>query len=417
MEFENLPEGWGKDKLINLTTKIGSGATPKGGSDVYLENGEIALIRSQNIYNLSFSPDGLAYIEQNQANKLANVEVKKNDVLLNITGDSVARVCLVPESFLPARVNQHVAILRTDSEKLNARYLQYFLVGSTMQMHMLNLSSAGATRKALTKGMIEDFTIPIPPLPQQQKIASILGALDDKIELNNQMNQTLGTMAKALFNSWFVDFEPFSNGEFEQSELGMIPKGWCIGTLGNLLQQIRKAAKVGKDTENKPYVPIDCINSKQIALTQYKDWQEAQSSLIKFEKNDILFGAMRPYFHKVALAPFDGITRTTCFVLRPENLTDLSFCLIKVFDDQTIDYANRHSAGSTMPYAVWENGLANMPIIIPSDDARKEFHRQVFPLLERIRDSIFEIQNLTTIRDTLLPKLMSGELNLNERLN
>ena len=117
---------WPIVKLGDICDKIGSGATPRGGKDAYCSEG-ISLIRSQNVLDYAFSDDGLAYINDEQARKLNNVEVKSGDVLLNITGDSVARVCIVEDSYLPARVNQHVAIVRGNAEKVIGSYLLYFL--------------------------------------------------------------------------------------------------------------------------------------------------------------------------------------------------------------------------------------------------------------------------------------------------
>jgi type I restriction enzyme S subunit len=119
---------WSTFQLGNVCTKIGSGATPRGGSSVYLQNGSYSLIRSQNIYNDGFHRNGLAFIGDDHANDLNNVEVLPDDVLLNITGDSVARCCQVDISVLPARVNQHVAIIRPDPKKLDPRFLRYFMV-------------------------------------------------------------------------------------------------------------------------------------------------------------------------------------------------------------------------------------------------------------------------------------------------
>ena len=155
--------------LGTLCVKIGSGATPRGGKDVYTESGEIALIRSQNVYNDRFSREGLAYLRPEHAEQLSNVEVHPGDVLLNITGDSVARVCQVPHDVLPARVNQHVAIIRPDPAQLDPRFLRFFLAGPQMQDQMLGLAAAGATRNALTKGMIEQFQLPAIPITEQQR--------------------------------------------------------------------------------------------------------------------------------------------------------------------------------------------------------------------------------------------------------
>ncbi len=205
---QTLSSGWREVTLWNVCTKIGSGATPRGGRDVYLEEGPYTLIRSQNVYNDGFHRDGLAFIGEHHADELRNVEVCEEDVLLNITGDSVARACQVAPDVLPARVNQHVAIIRPDSVNLDAGYLRYLLVSPAMQALLLSWAGSGGTRNALTKGMIESLAIPLPPLWEQRAIAHILGTLDDKIELNRRMNETLEEMARALFKSWFVDFDP-----------------------------------------------------------------------------------------------------------------------------------------------------------------------------------------------------------------
>ena len=227
-------EGWGKIKLREACTKIGSGATPRGGKEVYLDNGPYSLIRSQNILDFHFSYNGLAYIDEGQARQLENVAIEEDDILLNITGDSVARVCQVPSELNKARVNQHVSIIRTDKARLNPQYLKYFLLNPKFKNFLLGLASVGGTRNALTKGMIEGFEIDAPKLSTQITIASILSALDEKIELNRQTNATLEAIAQAIFKEWFVDFNfPGATGEMVEGTLGMIPHGWLVGKLGD----------------------------------------------------------------------------------------------------------------------------------------------------------------------------------------
>ena len=138
---------WGLISLGEACTKIGSGATPRGGKDSYLESGPNALIRSQNVYNAGFRRAGLAFLDEVQADALRNVEVCPDDVLLNITGDSVARVCQVDPAVLPARVNQHVAIIRPDPAVLDAEFLRYHLASPEMQAMLLSWAGAGGTRK------------------------------------------------------------------------------------------------------------------------------------------------------------------------------------------------------------------------------------------------------------------------------
>ena len=253
---------WREMTLGDVCTKIGSGATPRGGRDVYVQDGPYTLIRSQNVYNDGFHLDGLVYIGDHHADELKNVEVFEEDVLLNITGDSVARVCQVASDVLPARVNQHVAIIRPDSFNLAPGYLRYFsCISRKCKRCFCRGQVSGGTRNALTKGMIESLEIPLPPLPEQRAIAHILGTLDDKIELNRRMKRYPGGDGGGpLFKSWFVDFEPvrakmegrWRRGEslpslpaehydlfpdrLVDSELGEIPEGWEVKALREVVE-------------------------------------------------------------------------------------------------------------------------------------------------------------------------------------
>lgn len=177
-------KGWRIAKLKSLTLKIGSGATPKGGNENYKDEG-ISLIRSLNVYNGDFKYKNLAFIDDIQAKALDNVIVQKNDVLLNITGASVARCCIVPEKILPARVNQHVAILRVDPELLDYNFLCSLLISNEYQSKLLQQSkSNGATREALTKVFIESLEIVVPPLKFQRQFV-------EKIECVNLQKQKI----------------------------------------------------------------------------------------------------------------------------------------------------------------------------------------------------------------------------------
>ncbi|WP_350344037.1 restriction endonuclease subunit S [Proteinivorax tanatarense] len=177
------PMGWDKEVLKNLCTKIGSGATPRGGKSSYKKEG-ISLIRSMNVHNGYFKYNDLAFIDENQAEKLKNVIIEPGDVLINITGASVARSCTVPIEVLPARVNQHVALLRPVLKKIDSCFLNYSLINSSYQQHLLKLAtSGGATREAINKKQLEELQIPVPPLQLQHKFAEII----KKIDLQREM--------------------------------------------------------------------------------------------------------------------------------------------------------------------------------------------------------------------------------------
>jgi type I restriction enzyme S subunit len=157
-----IPKGWTVAPLSSLTTKIGSGATPRGGKEAYRSEG-VALIRSLNIYDDRFEFDDLAFIDDEQARQLDNVIVEPFDVLLNITGASVARCAMVPSYVLPARVNQHVAIVRADRLRIDPHLLLDAINSNARKAHLLALAQGGATREALTKETISKFEIVVPP--------------------------------------------------------------------------------------------------------------------------------------------------------------------------------------------------------------------------------------------------------------
>jgi type I restriction enzyme S subunit len=163
----DIPQGWEVSTLQAVTTKIGSGATPRGGKDAYKTEG-IHLIRSLNIYDYNFKYADLALIDEKQAAGLASVTIEENDILLNITGASVGRCTLVPTHLLPARVNQHVAIVRSDPTKASPFYILDSINSEQRKQQLLALAQGGATREALTKDTVSNFQIVLPPQPLMQ---------------------------------------------------------------------------------------------------------------------------------------------------------------------------------------------------------------------------------------------------------
>ena len=173
-------EGWEEKTLGELCSKLGSGATPKGGKKIYIKNG-VSLIRSLNVHKTYFKYEDLAHIDDNSAKKLDNVIVKNNDVLFNITGASIARCCVVPKDVLPARVNQHVSIIRI-KDGIVPNFLCYLLNSKSYQMILLGIGESGSTRQAITKSNLEHFVIAYPPLDTQKQIVAHLDNLSSKVK-------------------------------------------------------------------------------------------------------------------------------------------------------------------------------------------------------------------------------------------
>ena len=310
---------------------------------------------------------------------------------------------------------QRVILLRGNPQVIDQQYYFQALKSSFVQAG-LQMRATGTTVAGIKQSELRQVEIPLPPLPTQRKIAAVLSAYDDLIENNTRRIKILEEMASAIYREWFVEFRfPGHEGvEMVESELGLIPQGWEIGKLGDIIENIKKKVKPGKHLEPLPYVPIDCIPRRSMALTEHKPSSEAKSSLIAFKRNDILFGAMRSYFHKVIFAPFDGITRQTCFVLRSKNPNNYPFDLFTVFQDSTVEYSSNHSTGSTIPYATWDGALARMSIVKPSTPLIEQFSGIVPPMLDSMRGLMMKNTNLRQTRDLLLPKLISGEIDVSE---
>ena len=436
--------GWPKVELGDVCTKIGSGATPRGGKDVYLDEGPYTLIRSQNVYNDGFHYEGLAFIGEHHADQLQNVEVFETDVLLNITGDSVARICQVASDVLPARVNQHVAIIRPDSVNLDAGYLRYFLASPEMQTMLLSWAGSGGTRNALTKGMIESLEIPLPPLPEQRRIASILGALDDKIELNRRMNETLEQMAHAMFKSWFVDFDPvrakvdgrWQRGEslpglpaelydlfpdrFTVSELSEIPEGWKVEPLGELADLNPESWSRSNSPANIEYVDLANTKWGVIETTQYFLWEDAPSRAKRvLRAGDSIVGTVRPGNGSYSLIGNDGLTGSTGFaVLRPLHPRFRELVYLVATAQENIERLAHRADGAAYP-AVRPEIVAETKVSMPKtgDDILNWFSMSVGSILDRMESTKAEQRSLAVQRDALLPRLVSGKLRVagNER--
>ncbi|HCG5125838.1 TPA: restriction endonuclease subunit S [Vibrio parahaemolyticus] len=406
---------WPIVKLGDYCSKIGSGATPKGGNSVYLDNGEISLIRSQNIYNDGFKSDGLAYITPEAAQKLKNVIIEPNDVLINITGDSVARVCLAPNEFLPARVNQHVAILRVVPEEFDHRYLRYYLTSTKMQNYLLTIASTGGTRNALTKLMLESLEVSKPPLNVQKKIGDVLEQFENKILINTKTNQTLEEMAQAIFKSWFVEFDPVKakmNGELPEgmdaataslfpdklveSELGLIPEGWEVCLL-NQKSEIKYGKNLPKTKLLDEGYPVFGGNG---VIGYYSSYL--------YEDEQVLVSCRGAASGKVLRSlPKSFITNNSLVI-------DLSNSVLNInYVEPYLKGCNleEYTSGSAQPQMTVAN-MAPVQILVPSEDILKSFDEVVKPLKSKIRANERQNLSLAALRDTLLPKLLSGEIEL-----
>lgn len=393
--------GYSSTTLGGICRKIGSGATPTGGSNAYQEAG-IPLIRSQNVLDFSFSEDGLAFINDDQAYELRNVTVEENDVLLNITGDSVARCCVVPKSLTLARVNQHVAIIRPISEK--ASYLFIFYLLQQMKEELLMKSEIGATRRALTKGMLENLEIELPPLPEQKAIASILSSLDDKIDLLHRQNKTLEAMAATLFRQWFVEeaqegFEEIPLEQFFDFMEGPGIRNWQYTESGTPFINIRLISDGDIDISKASFVSNEEANGK------YSHFHLKEGDMIVSTSGTLGKNAIVRSYH------LPLILNTSVIRFRPRDGRSYSF-IYQYLNSRLFQEHLESAASGSVQANFGPTHLKQMTLSKPPQDVLDKYLLQADPIYDKLRINQAQIKTLEKLRDNLLPKLMSGEVRV-----
>jgi len=375
--------------LSSITSKIGSGSTPRGGNSVYSDSG-ISFIRSQNVLDMDFSTENLAFINDSQAEKLNNVIVEKNDILLNITGDSIARCTVVPEEILPARVNQHVSIIRcknTEESKYVMYYLQY------MKKYLLQISKVGGTRNALTKEAIGK--LPIKISDDCNKISKILDNIDQKIQINNQINQELEAMAKTLYDYWFVQFDfPDQNGKPYKSSGGKmiyhpelkreIPEGWGVARIEDIAQTGSGGTPKSTNVSYYSNGEIPWINSgelEQTVITSTSNFITEEglnnSSAKLFPSGTILVAMYGATAGKVSFLTFEASTnQAICAIIL--NDIRMRYYLKNVVED-LYQYLVKLSTGSARDN-LSQDMIKNIKVVIDSNnykDKREEALRDL----------------------------------------
>lgn len=377
-------------KLKEVCLKIGSGATPRGGKEAYKENG-ISLIRSQNVLDFKFSSDGLAFIDEEQACLLKNVNVQSGDVLLNITGDSVARACIVNDAFLPARVNQHVAIIRADPAFILQSYILYFL--QLKKAELLQMASGGATRNALTKAMIEEMEIPVPTIEQQKKIVAGLDAINLKIQNNQKINDNLQEQAQAIYQHMILEnaddsWTPGALSDIAVITMGQSPKGESYNEEGNGTVFFQGRAEFGFR-----------FPTRRLYTTDPKRMARANDSLMSVRAP---VGDMNVAYEDCCIGRGLGAIHS--------NDGHQSFILYTMLALR--ERLNVFNGEGTVFGSINRDALNSMPVNIPPKEIMDQFENIVAPIDATIRNNYDEICRLQSMRDSLLPRLMSGEIDV-----
>lgn len=396
-------------KISDLCRKICSGGTPKSSEPSYY-NGSIPWLNTKEVnFNRIYSTEKNITVEGLKNSSAKWIEA--NSIIVAMYGATAGKTAI---STIPLTTNQACCNLMIDEHIADYRYVYYALKSNYEKLASL---ANGGAQQNLNAQQIKDFEIPYLSLSEQKNIANVLSSFDDKIELNNRINDNLEQQAQALFKSWFVDFEPFKNGKFIDSELGRIPEGWRVKKLEELCDSISVThpCKEGQliflntgDIENGSVLSHKYMNIKDMP-------GQAKKSI---KENDILYSEIRPINKHFAFVNFPAqeyIISTKLMVIRT-NDNNSSIRLYQYLTSDNVVQTLQHEAESrsgTFPQIRFEN-IKKLKILIGTDAVEKQYIKLIENIYKIIFQNNKESKKLEQLRDTILPRLMSGEIKVTD---
>jgi type I restriction enzyme S subunit len=405
-----MPKNWKIYKLEELTTKLGDGlhGTPK-----YSLDGEYYFINGNNLTNGKIEikentkrVDKAQYLKYQKPLNDRTIFVSINGTLGNVATYNNEKVVL-GKSACYFNINDNV-------DKV---FIKQF-VSSPDFKYFLECNATGSVIKNISLKSMREYEIQLPPLPEQTQIANILSAIDDKIENNLAINKTLEDMAMALYKHWFVDFGPFQEGEFVDSELGLIPKGWEMKRLDEVAYKNSKTFDF-KGKQEVVFVNTGDVQNGSFLHKNYSETEGLPGQAKKvIEPNDILYSEIRPKNKRYAYVDFDSsdyVVSTKFMIIRNnEKINNRLLYRILTRQDSIDEFQMiAESRSGTFPQITFDV-IGHFPIVLPNLEIQNKFQSIVDPFEKQQSNNLMEIKSLTKLRDTLLPKLISGEVRLKE---
>ena len=383
-------EQWKEYKLGDICRKVCSGGTPSSKRSEYYD-GDIPWLNTKEInFNRIYKTEK-CITEEGLKNSSAKW-IEANSVIVAMYGATAGKSAITK---IPLTTNQACCNLTINSDVADYRYVYYFLCHKFYKLASL---ANGGAQQNLNAQIIKDFSINLPSLTEQMRIADVLSSLDDKIEVNRRINDNLEQQAQALFKSWFVDFESFKDGEFVESELGMIPKGWRVGKLGELCQFKRGKNLLSKDAKFGD-VPVVAGG---LEPSCYHNISNTKSPVVTVSGSGANAGFMRMYYQEIWASDCSFID-TSC-----ENLLFVYYFLS--INRRLLKHAQ---TGAVQPH-VKPADIHDFNIVIPPYNEIKKFQTKVSPIVINNGKNEQESKKLILLRETLLPRLMSGEVKVND---
>lgn len=418
---DRIPEKWRKINLGDVSFYISRGKQPK-----YVEKSDILTLNQRAIQWGKIEEKYFKY--HNPDFKVSsNHFIQKDDVVINSTGTgTVGRVFHFSEEInIPLFADSHVTIIRVDKNELLPRYLMYHLSDSRYQDYILTHFVTGSTNQVeLNKSKVQELSILLPPLEKQKKIVEVLSTLDNKIKLNNKIITNLEELSQTLFKRWFLDFEfpneygePYksSGGEMKESELGLVPVNWEIGAASDIFYFSPKTSL--KKGEVVDYIEMKDLNDSAMIHSWKK--REFSGSGSKFVNGDTLLARITPCLENGKIGYVDFMEKETVgwgstefIAIRSKEGYPMTLTYFFASNPDFKNYAISNMNGSSGRQRVNHQTLGKYPCLIYPKEVSQEFALIADKTIEKMSTIRNEINNLEKIRDTLLPKLLSGEIEI-----
>lgn len=411
---------WKHYKMDELIEEISMGPF---GSDVkkefYVDNG-VPILNGSNLQGFKLQEDSFGYLTKEKADSLKKCNAHRGDIIVTHRG-TLGQIVYVPVNSKYDRyvISQSQFRFRCKADFVDIQYLVYYFHTREGQYKILaNASQVGVPALARATSTFRLIDIKLPSLKDQRRIASILSSLDRKIELNNKINADLEEMVQAIFKNWFVDFEPFKDGKFVDSELGMIPEGWTVGCLGDM-GNIVCGKTPSKSNSNYyggdiPFIKIPDMHGN-VFVENSEDRLTEEGSLSQIKKLIPPYSLMVSCIATVGLVSINtkpSHTNQQINTVIPHNKSALFYLYQHMKNNE--EFLKNMGRGGTTTLNVNTRSFSNIRLLIPSEIALEQFHRVVEGLFKKIELNLHESRALSLLRDTLLPRLMSGELGVPE---
>lgn len=391
--------------LDSITTKITKGTTPTSVGCTF-ENSGVNFIKSESLGNSrNIDRSKFAFISEQTHEKLKRSQIEKNDILFSMAGMFLGKTGIVTDDLVPANTNQAVAIIRIDTEKANHEYVYYYLNQRSV-IQAVNASSAQSAQPNINLKQIGQIEIDLPERKLQDKIVSILSAIDFKIEKNNQINENLQQQARAVFQAWFIDYEPFG---------GAAPLAWHPSTLGQIAELKTDSWSPAKN----PDVMVEHYSIPAFDEQHYPVFEIAagiKSNKYILNSNSVMISKLNPDTKRI-WRPLCLSAHSVCsteFIVYEAKKQEQRDYIYSILDSTPfLNHLCSHTTGSTNSrQRATPKSTLDFTLCLPPDSIIEDFCQIVTPMYDLIASNIVENQSLAKTRDSLLPRLMSGELDV-----